>query len=404
MKIKVSLCLAVLLFTAASVFSQTPTKWRGPDENGVYPDKGLLKVWPATGPEAAWTFNELGQGYSSPVIVGNNIFVTGAESEMGNVYKLSLKGELIWKVPYGKEFTESYPGSRSCPVIVGDQLYILSGMGQLSCLKTSDGSKIWSKDLFKDFDGSQITWGLNETVVIDGNTLYCTPGGKTNNVIALNRMNGELIWTSPGMGNKAAYCTPLLVKLAKRKILVTLTANNILGIDAATGKLLWNQEQTNQWSVHANTPLYADGGVFCFSGYGKGGVKLKLNDDGSAITKEWVSATLDSRIGGAVVVNGYIYGSGDNNRAWQCIDWKTGVQKYASTELAKGNVIYADGMLYCYSEKGDLALVAADPTAFKIISKTKITAGTDQHWAHLVINNGILYLRHGKALIAYKIK
>lgn len=404
MKIKVSLFLAALLFTVASVFSQTPTKWRGPEENGVYPDKGLLKVWSATGPEIAWTFNELGQGFSSPVIVGNNIFVSGAEGEMGTLYKLSLKGELIWKVPYGKEFTESYPGARGCPVIVGDQIYILSGVGQLYCLKTSDGSKIWSKDLFKDFDGSPITWGLNETVVIDGNTLYCTPGGKINNVIALNRMNGELIWTSPGMGNKAAYCTPLLVNLAKRKILVTMTASNIIGIDATTGKLLWNQEQTNQWAVHANTPLYADGGLFCFSGYGRGGVKLKLNEDGSAITKEWTSATLDSRIGGAVVVNGYIYGSGDMGRAWQCADWKTGTQKYASTELAKGNVIYADGMLYCYSEKGDLALVAADPAGFKIISKTKVTAGSDQHWAHPVISNGLLYLRHGKALIAYKIK
>lgn len=82
MKIKVSLFLAALLFTVASVFSQTPTKWRGPEENGVYPDKGLLKVWPATGPEIAWTYNELGQGFSSPVIVGNNIFVSGAESEM----------------------------------------------------------------------------------------------------------------------------------------------------------------------------------------------------------------------------------------------------------------------------------------------------------------------------------
>ncbi|NWJ51256.1 MAG: PQQ-like beta-propeller repeat protein [Bacteroidetes bacterium] len=404
MKIKVSLCLAVLLFTAASVFSQTPTKWRGPEENGIYPDKGLLKVWPATGPEVTWTFNELGQGHSSPVIVGNNIFVTGMIGDMGTLFKLSLKGDVIWKVSYGKEFTESYPGPRSCPVIVGDQLYILTSVGQLLCLKTSDGAKIWSKDLFKDFDGSQITWGLNETVVIDGNTLYCTPGGKTNNVIALNRMNGELLWTSPGMGNKSAYCTPLLAKLAKRKILVTMTASNILGIDAATGKLLWNYEQTNQWSVHANTPLYADGGLFCFSGYGKGGVKLKLNDDGTTISKEWFSTTLDSRIGGAVVVNGYIYSSGDVNRAWQCVDWKTGEQKYASTELTKGNVIYADGMLYCYSEKGDLALVAADPTGFKIISKTKVTAGSDQHWAHPVISNGILYLRHGKSLIAYKIK
>src|SRR5665647_1897795 len=64
--------------------------------------------------------------------------------------------------------------------------------------------------------------------------------------------------------------------------------------------------------------------------YGQGGVKLDLNADGSKVTKAWFSKKLDSRIGAAVVVNGYIYGSGDNTRDWQCTDWKTGEQKYAS--------------------------------------------------------------------------
>jgi hypothetical protein len=184
-----------------------------------------------------------------------------------------------------------------------------------------------------------------------------------------------------------------------------MMATNIIGIDRETGKMLWNFAWTNQWAVHANTPLYYDKGLFCFSGYGQGSVKFTLNDDGSAITKDWSGKFIDSKIGGAVLVNGFIYGSGDDdNPAWQCIDWKTGVQKYASKELGKGNVIYADGMLYCYSDKGDLALVEANPAGFKVISKIKVTQGSEYHWAHLVINNGILYLRHGNSLIAYKIK
>jgi hypothetical protein len=67
-------------------------------------------------------------------------------------------------------------------------------------------------------------------------------------------------------------------------------------------------------------------------------------------------------------------------------------------------VIYADGMLYCYSERGELALVKADPAKFDLVSKTMVTKGSEQHWAHTMIHNGVLYLRHGKALIAYKIK
>jgi len=105
-----------------------------------------------------------------------------------------------------------------------------------------------------------------------------------------------------------------------------------------------------------------------------------------------------------VLVDGYIYGSGDQNREWMCLDWETGRQVYASEEIAKGTVIYAEGMLYCYSERGELALVEATPDGFELVSETRVTQGSAQHWAHLMIHDGILYVRHGDALVAYKIK
>jgi hypothetical protein len=108
-------------------------------------------------------------------------------------------------------------------------------------------------------------------------------------------------------------------------------------------------------------------------------------------------------MGGAVLIDGYLYGSGDNGRSWQCIDWKTGEQKYSSTEVTKGAVIAVNKMLIGYSEKGELFMAEANPSGLKIISKTKVTLGSEQHWAHPVVNNGVLYVRHGNTLIAYKI-
>jgi hypothetical protein len=150
--------------------------------------------------------------------------------------------------------------------------------------------------------------------------------------------------------------------------------------------------------------LFSDGALFCFIGYGQGGVKLDLNADGSAVTKAWFSDKLDSRMGGMVYLNGFLFGSGDNNREWRCVDWKTGAERYADKTIGKGVVIAADGMLYLYSEKGELALVEANPAGFKLLSQTKVELGTNQHWSHPVIDNGRLYLRHGNTLIAYKIK
>ena len=95
MKIKVSISLVVLLFLSVTIFGQTPTKWRGPLANGIYPDKGLMKSWPAEGPQVIWTFEGLGQGFSSPVFTKENIFVSGMTVDTGFIYKLALNGKLI---------------------------------------------------------------------------------------------------------------------------------------------------------------------------------------------------------------------------------------------------------------------------------------------------------------------
>ena len=136
----------------------------------------------------------------------------------------------------------------------------------------------------------------------------------------------------------------------------------------------------------------------------QGGVKLDLSEDGSTVSKAWFKTELDSRMGGMVAIGGYLYGSGDKAREWRCVNWETGEETYASKDLAKGVVIAADGMLYCYSERGELELVEVKPEAFNIVSQTKVELGTEQHWAHPVINNGRLFIHHGDALIAYKIK
>jgi len=241
-------------------------------------------------------------------------------------------------------------------------------------------------------------------LVVDETTVYCTPGGSKNNVVALDRFSGKTKWSSSGKGNKSAYCTPLLVSMPAAKILVTHTASNILGIEASSGKLLWSQNQTNQYSVHANTPVYHDGAVYCFSGYGRGGVMIELDDRGNKVKTRWTDKSLDSRMGGVVLIDGYIYGSGDHGRSWKCLDWQTGKQVYESTEIGNGVVIAADGLLFLYSQRGELALVPADPNAFKVTGKTRISLGSGQHWAHPVIHNGLLYVRHGDVLMAYKIK
>ena len=388
----------------ANLMAQEIAQWRGPGRDGIYNETGLLKVWPENGPTLLWHFEGLGEGHSSAAVTSDRIYTAGTLQGIGYLFCFDLAGKLVWKIPYGEEWTESWPGVRSTPLVYNGKIYQLSGMGKLLCRRSDNGEFVWSIDVLKDYHGPNIKWGVTENLLIDGNKLFCTVGGRDTNVIALDPDTGKLIWKSSGKGEPSAYCSPALIKLPNRHVLVTQTANSILGIDAENGILLWNVDQPNKWSVHANTPLYHDGYIYCVSGYGQGGVMLKLADDGSSVQEVWRNKNLDNRMGGFVLVNGKIFGSDDSGKAWYCLDWKTCTPMYSEKITGRGNIIFSDGMLYLYGDNGEVVLAEPLPNSFKKASAFKVPYGTDQHWAHLVISNGRLYVRHGNSLMVYEIR
>ncbi|MHC1702657.1 MAG: PQQ-binding-like beta-propeller repeat protein [Tenuifilaceae bacterium] len=390
-------------FLCTLVNAQDFVQWRGANRDGIYNESGLLKQWPEAGPELLWHFDDLGDGHASATVTEKTIYTAGMIGDKGFVYALDHSGKLLWKTEYATEWSENWNGVRSTPLLYKNKLYIMSAFGKLFCLNSKDGKIVWTVDLFKDYDGINIKWGVTENILIDDNKLYCTPGGKTANVVALDPSNGKLIWKSAGFGEESAYCSPMIIKLSNRKILVTHTARSIIGVDASDGKSLWQFEHINKYAVHPNTPIYSDGYLYCLSGYGKGGVMLKLSDDGNSVTEVWKNAKLDNQMGGVILLNGKIYGSGQASRTWICLDWKTGNEIYSEKIAGNGNIIFADGMLYCYGDNGEVVLVQPTDTGFKKISSFKVPFGANQHWAHLVIKDKKLYVRHGTSLMVYSI-
>jgi outer membrane protein assembly factor BamB len=225
-------------------------------------------------------------------------------------------------------------------------------------------------------------------------------------VVALNKNDGSLIWSCAGEGDLSSYCSPLYVANQEVPLIVTTMASHILGIEAATGKLLWSHPYENNRKIHPNTPVY-DGKdmLLITNGYNKGSMMLRLINGGRSVQKVWENDELKSKHGGVVKIGDNVYIGGDTQtgRFWYCVDWNTGAIKYKDHTLTAGVVIAADGMLYCYSEKGEMALVKATPEKFDMINMFHITLGTGTHWAHPVIYQGVLYVRHGNALMAYGI-
>ncbi len=393
----------VTFLILSNIIAQEVSQWRGPNRDGIYPETGLLKAWPEDGPELLWHFDELGEGFSSVAITPDAIYTSGADGDQGYVFALDHDGNLLWKSTYGTEWTESYPGARTTPLFLDNKLYMISGMAKIFCMNAADGKMIWEVDLIEKYGAINIKWGVTENLAFLEDKIFCSPGGEKHDVIALDKNTGELIWTSKGLGEITAYCSPNIINHNGEDMLITQTKSSILGLDANTGALLWNHPQPNKWSVHANTPYYRDGRVYCVSGYGQGGVMVELAEDGKSATEIWREINLDGRMGSFIVMGDFIYGPADQGLKWYGLKWETGETLFGESMIKKGNITAADGMLYLYGEDGKVML--AEPKEGQIIEKSRfrVPYGSEQHWAFPVFKDKKMYLRHGNSLMVYNV-
>jgi outer membrane protein assembly factor BamB len=338
------------------------------------------------------------------VITSKNIYLNGEIDTVSYLFALDLSGKLVWKSEIGKEWTQNYPGARTTPTIVDGLIYVTTGLGTVACLESLAGKKRWSVSLLDDFHGKAPRFGFSESLLVDGDKVFCSPGNTDTNVVALDRFTGRIIWISKGTGEITSYTSPMLIKLPQRTILVTFSMTTMLGIDSKDGKLLWSYKQDGEnIDCQCNTPLYENGILYIVNGNGNGAVKFRLSDDGTQITELWRNPKCDGLMGGFIKMNDFIYTSGYENRWYYTIE--TGNGKITdSLKFDRGSIISADNMLYLYNEKGQVALAKPKGPGMEIVSSFRLTRGTKAHFSHPVINKGILYIRHGKSLLAYDIR
>jgi outer membrane protein assembly factor BamB len=399
---------------------QKISEWRPENRTGISSEKGLLKTWPVNGPSLLWQNEELPAGFSSVTFGKNSIYLTGIKDKSDIIVAMDTLGKIKWQTPYGTAWNDSYPESRCSPTVDGNKIYVTSGSGEVACIDANTGKIIWSVKASELYKGTFGPWGIAESVIIDGDKLYFTPGGSETMTVALNKNTGKLIWKTESLNDRPGYVSPVLINHSGKRLIVNVSASYIFAVDPANGKIVWkvnhvdiNGEKAKaEWddapAIKCVTPLYSDGKIYVTGGYNHGGIMLNLTEGGNKATLAWKDDVLDVHHGGAVLVNGFIYGAnwlsnGDGN--WCCIDWKTGQKKYEEHWKNKGSIIFADGMLYIYDEKsGFVGLVKPNPVKFDLVSNFRITKGSGPHWAHPVIHNKKLYIRHGKVLMAYNIK
>jgi len=404
----------IFLLNFNTMVSAQDSQWRGPDRNGVFPDTGLLKEWPEEGPELLFSTEGIGKGFSSVAAIQNRIYVTGNIDTMEYLSCLDLQGNILWQKAYGRCWIQTYPEARCTPLIEGNRAYVLSGLDKLVCFDALTGDELWSVDVHEKYRSEWDMFGVSESLLLVDDKLIVTPAGPETTVIALNKLNGELIWKSESLHQKRSNISPQVIDHCGKKFIITAVPTHLLGVDAENGAILWTyhynflDKNGDNTTIFTNTPVYKDSCLWLSNGWDVKSVMLQIAPDGKSVTEKFADHTFDNQNHGVVLVDGFLYGSnftGRQSGKWICMNWNTGEITWIGDFHNKGPIIAADGMLYCYEEKrGNMALVKADPAAFEIVSSFRVEGGAGPHWARPVIHNGMLLVRHGEVLLAYNVK
>lgn len=411
--LRIAHILLTLTFNLSNISAQD-AQWRGPDRNGVFPDRNLLKSWPENGPEILFSTEGIGKGYSSAVATNNCIYATGIKDTLEYLSCLDHNGNILWQKSYGRCWNKSFPEARCTPTVDGDRVYVISGMDNMTCFNATNGNKIWSIDIHEKYNSSWDMFGVSESLLIVDDKIFTTPAGETTTVIALNKMTGEEIWKSGSIHAHRSNMSPIVINHCGKQYIITATQTHMLGVDIDNGNILWKYEynflteNNENTTIFANSPIYHDSCLWISNGWDVKSVMLEIAPDGKSVTEKFSDQTFDNQNHGVVLVDGFLYGSNFTSRntgKWVCMNWNTGEIVWIEDFHNKGPIIYADGMIYCYEEKrGNMVLAEADPKEFIVTSSFRVNEGSGPHWSRPAIYYGMLLVRHGDVLIGYNIK
>lgn len=385
-------------------------QWRGPNRDGISRETGLLQAWPSAGPKRVWLSRDIGIGYSAPVVAGGKIFIMGTKDGKEQLFAKEAKGgKTLWTAPLGGILSNNWgDGPRGAATVDGDKVYALGAKGGLICANVGDGKVNWRVEMVKDLGGKVPGWGYTESVLVDGDHVICTPGGKRGTLAAIDKKTGEVIWRSGDWTDGAQYASVVPAELNSQRQFIQLTQKTLAGVSARDGSVLWRNAWSGRTAV-IPTPIVRKNEVYISSGYGAGCRKITIGV-AHKVTEDYSNKNIKNHHGGVLLLDGHLYGYSDG-RGWTCQNLKSGDVVWDSKKLGKGCVFYADNRLYCLEESsGQVALAAADTGGwkehgrFKLEPQTELRKRSGRIWTHPVVANGVMYLRDQELLFAFDVK
>src|SRR5262245_743766 len=379
-------------------------QWGGPHRNFIVDVTGLASSWPAAGPKTIWR-RPLGEGYSPIAVDRGRLYTMYQRGEDEVVVAMNAAtGETVWEYAYRAPITVNMsraPGPRATPLVAGDLLYTVGATGKLHALGALKGDVVWRHDLFEEFKGQVQDEYYSASPLAFRNTIIVPVGGPGAAVMAFDAKSGAVAWKALDGG--ISYASPILIDVAGTEQAVLMMELEVIGIDPATGRLLWRHPHRNQTKTNVSTPVWGPGNLlFCSSAYDSGSRVLELTRDGAATTlKElWYHRQLRVHQTDAIRIGDVVYGSsGDfGPTPFTAVNVRTGDVLWQDRSVPKSSFIYADGRFIMLGEDGELLLATPAADGLKIHSRAQVMAATS--WTPPSLAGTTLYLRDRKDAVA----
>ena len=380
----------------------------GPRRDGTSSEKGLLDAFPPGGPKVVWQ-RAVGEGFSGPVTSGDRLILFHRVGEEEVVECLNVStGKPVWKYAYPTSYQDALgkgDGPRSTPVISGDKVVTLGAEGTLSCVTLDGGKKLWSRSLTKEYKTPLGYFGIGTSPLVEQNLVLINVGGKNAGIVAFDLDAGTEKWKATN--DPPSYSSPVMATVGAQRLAIFFTRTGAVVLNPKSGDVLFQKKWRARYdaSVNAATPLIIGDQAFFSTSYETGALLLKLKVHGA--DELWTDENvMSNHYNTCVYLDGHLYGFDGRQEAgpsFRCVELKTKKVKWEVEKFGCGTMIAADGMLVVLTEKGNLHLVKATPTAFRELAQVRLLdAGPCR--AQIALANGRLYARDQKKLVCVELK
>jgi outer membrane protein assembly factor BamB len=412
----------VLVAAASLVAAVSAADWpqfRGPARDGMSPETGLSRSWPAGGPRVLWK-TTVADGYAGAAIRDGLVYVNDYDmaKKAHLVRAISLAtGKDVWQWSAPVDIRPNHGISRTVPSVSAKLVFSLDPKCRFHVLDAKTGKLVWQKNLVQEYKATIPGWYAGQNPLLDGDRVVLATGGDAV-AVAFDQATGKEVWRSPNPGKDVmSHASLMPATIGGVKQYLYLTMNKVVGIAAADGALLWQIPFAAKMAACPSPLSIGDGRVFITSGYEAGSMMIQVEKGAAGFTVkklyDLTAAQFNSEVHTPVLYRNHLFAVGSKTRGrFTCLGldgkivWQSPVvsgDAAATKTFELGAFMLADGMFFALDGRtGLLRLFEANTTEYKELASAQVLSG-EEVWGPMALANGKLVIRDMNQMVCLQV-